>query len=88
MSVWGHKEGKEVPIYTLKSAQVEVRVTAWGAKIVSIKTPDRNGKVADVVLGYDSLDTYLNDTKTFFGSVVGRYGNRIAGGKFSIDGKT
>lgn len=88
MSVWGQKDGKDVPIYTLKSAQVEVRVTAWGAKIVSIKTPDRNGKMADIVLGYDSLDAYLNDTKTFFGSVVGRYGNRIASGKFSIDGKT
>ncbi len=88
MSVWGHKDGKEVPIYTLKSAHVEVRVMALGAKIVSIKTPDRNGKMADIVLGYDSLEGYLNDNKTYFGAVVGRYGNRIAGGKFSIDGKT
>jgi len=88
MSVWGHKDGKDVPIYTLKSGQVEVRVTALGAKIVSIRTPDRNGKMADIVLGYDSLEGYEKDTKTHFGSVVGRYGNRIAGGKFSIDGKS
>ena len=77
-----------MPIYTLKSAQIEVRVTAYGAKLVSIRTPDRNGKMADVVLGYDTLDGYLNDNSTHFGSVVGRYGNRIALGKFSIDGKS
>jgi len=77
-----------VPIYTLKSAQIEVRVMAYGAKLVSIRTPDSSGKMADVVLGYDSLDEYLNDNSTHFGSIVGRYGNRIAGGKFSIDGKS
>jgi aldose 1-epimerase len=87
MKVWGKTaEGVEVPIYTLTSARIEVRVMAYGAHIVSIRTPDRNGKMADVVLGYDSLQEYLNDTKTHFGSVVGRYGNRIALGKFSIDG--
>jgi len=88
MSVWGKIDGKDVPIYTLKSAQIEVRVTAYGAKIVSIKTPDRNGKMADVVLGYDTLQGFEDDNKTHFGSIVGRYGNRIAGGKFSIDGKS
>jgi aldose 1-epimerase len=75
-----------VPIYTLTSAQVEVRVTAFGARLVSVRTADRNGKMADIVLGYDSLDGYLTDTP-HLGSVVGRYGNRIALGKFSIDGK-
>jgi len=89
MSTFGHtKEGVAVPIYTLKSAQIEVRVMAYGAKLVSVRTPDRAGKMADVVLGYDTLEGYLNDTKTHFGSIVGRYGNRIALGKFSIDGKT
>jgi aldose 1-epimerase len=63
-------------------------VTAWGAKLVSVRTPDKNGKVQDVVLGYNTADEYLADSKTFFGSIVGRYGNRIAGGKFTIDGKT
>ena len=89
MSIWGHtKDGKAVPIYTLKSAQIEVRVTAYGAKLVSVRTPDRAGKMADVVLGYDNLEGYLNDNSTHFGSIVGRFGNRIALGKFSIDGKT
>jgi aldose 1-epimerase len=89
MSIWGHTaEGTAVPIYTLKSGQIEVRVMAYGAKLVSVRTPDRAGKMADIVLGYDSLQDYLNDTKTHFGSVVGRYGNRIARGKFSLDGKS
>jgi aldose 1-epimerase len=89
MSIWGHtKDGIAVPIYTLKSAQIEVRVAAYGATLVSVRTPDRAGKMADVVLGYDTLDDYVNDTDTYFGSIVGRYGNRIALGKFSIDGKS
>jgi aldose 1-epimerase len=89
MSIWGHTtEGVAVPIYTLTSAHVEVRVMAYGARLVSIKTPDRAGKMADVVLGYDTLQDYLHDTKTRLGAVVGRYGNRIALGRFSIDGKT
>lgn len=87
MNVFGHTaDGVAVPIYTLTSAQTEVRVTAFGARLVSVRTPDRNGKMADVVLGYDNLDGYLVDTP-HLGSVVGRYGNRIALGKFSIDGK-
>ncbi len=89
MSIWGHTaDGTPVPIYTLKSGQIEVRVMAYGAKLVSIRTPDRSGKMADIVLGYDSLQDYLNDAKTHFGSIVGRYGNRIALGKFSLDDKT
>ncbi|HZP03844.1 MAG TPA: aldose epimerase family protein [Terracidiphilus sp.] len=89
MSIWGHTaDGTPVPIYTLRSGQIEVRVMAYGAKLVSVKTPDRSGKMADVVLGYDSLENYLNDSQTHFGSIVGRYGNRIALGKFTLDGKT
>lgn len=89
MAIWGHTaDGTAVPIYTLTSGKIEVRVMAYGAKLVSVRTPDRTGKVADIVLGYDSLDSYLADNKTYFGAVVGRYGNRIAHGKFSLDGKT
>ena len=88
MSVWGHTaDGVAVPIYTLTSGQIEVRVAAYGAKLVSVRTPDRNGKMADVVLGYDHLEDYLNDNDTHFGSIVGRFGNRIANGRFSIDGE-
>jgi aldose 1-epimerase len=87
MSLWGHTaDGVAVPIFTLKSGKIEARVTAYGAKLVSVRTPDRNGKLADVVLGYDHLDDYLKDNDTHFGSIVGRFGNRIAMGRFSIDG--
>ncbi len=89
MSIWGNTtEGVTVPIYTLTSPRAEVRVTAYGARLVSIKTPDRAGKMADVVLGYDTLQDYLNDSETRLGAVVGRFANRIALGRFSIDGVT
>jgi aldose 1-epimerase len=89
MSTWGHTaDGTAVPIYTLTSGQLEVRVSAYGAHLVSVKAPDKAGKMADVVLGYDTIEGYQSDTKTYFGAVVGRYGNRIALGKFTIDGKT
>jgi aldose 1-epimerase len=81
-------DGTAVDVYTLKSDAVEARVMTYGARIVSIKTADKSGKVADVVLGYDSLAGYLADGKTYFGAIVGRYGNRIAKGEFKLDGKT
>jgi aldose 1-epimerase len=60
-------------------------VISYGAALVSLQAPDRNGKSADIVLGYDSLDGYEQD-KSFFGATIGRYGNRIAGGQFTLDG--
>lgn len=85
---WGKlPDGSTVTIYTLKNPQIEVRVMTFGARVVSITTPDKNGKMADVVLGYDNLESYIKDSKTYFGAIVGRYGNRIADGKFSLDGK-
>jgi len=87
-AVWGHiSDGTSVEIYTLKSKNLEVRAASYGARIVSIRSPDRDGKMADVALGYDSLQNYLDD-RTHVGTVVGRFGNRIANGSFSIDGKT
>lgn len=89
MSIFGKTaDGTAVPIYTLTDGQIEVRVTAFGAHLVSVKAPDRAGKMADVILGYDKLDTYLIKPNPYIGAIVGRYGNRIAGGKFTIDGKT
>jgi len=88
-AIWGHTaEGVAVPIFTLANHEVEVRVMAYGARLVSVRTADRAGRMADIVLGYDTLQGYLNDTKTYLGAIVGRYGNRIAEGKFSIDGKS
>jgi aldose 1-epimerase len=78
-------DGTNVDIYTLKAEGIEAQVMTFGARVVSIKTPDRDGKVENVVLGYSALDGYLADRSTYFGAIVGRYGNRIALGKFSID---
>ena len=89
MAIWGHTaDGTAVPIYTLSDGEIEVRVTAFGAHLVSVKAPDRAGKMADVALGYDKLDTYLIKPNPYIGAIVGRYGNRIAHGKFTLDGKT
>ena len=75
--------------YTLQNANgMVVKITNYGATITSIVVPDRDGVMADVALGYDSADSYVNAiAREYFGAVVGRYGNRIAKGKFSIDGK-
>ena len=83
-------DGRAVEVYTAKNADLEVRVTTYGARIVSLMTKDRDGKMGDVVLGYKSVDGYVaeSDKKTYFGAIVGRYGNRIRDGKFTIDGKT
>ncbi len=79
--------GEKVFEYTLKnSAGLEVKIINYGAAVVSILTPDRNGKFENVVLGHNSLEGYVND-KSYFGAIVGRYGNRIAKGKFKLDGK-
>ena len=88
-AAWGKtSEGTPVKIFTISDHDIKVRITTFGARVVSIETPDRNGKMADVVLGYDNVGQYEKDTSTYFGSIVGRYGNRIAKGTFSIDGKT
>jgi aldose 1-epimerase len=79
-------DGTAVDIYTLKAEGIEAQVMTYGARVVSIKTPDRDGKMTKIVLGYSALDGYLED-KSYLGAIVGRYGNRIAFGKFSIDGQ-
>jgi len=78
-------DGREVFQYTLKNAAgVEVRIINYGAIVTSIRVPDRDGRLADIVLGYDSLAGYLGDN-AYLGAIVGRYGNRIGKGKFKID---
>jgi aldose 1-epimerase len=81
-------DGQPVDVYTLKDKALTVKVITWGAHVIDIEAPDRNGKAGDVVLGYNSMDGYLADHKTYMGSVVGRYGNRIAKAAFPLDGKT
>jgi aldose 1-epimerase len=81
-------EGEAVDLYVLKNKNgVEAAITTYGGAVVSLKVPDRNGKLGDVVLGYDSVDGYVND-KSYFGAIIGRYGNRIGHAQFTLDGKT
>jgi aldose 1-epimerase len=79
-----------IKLYKLRNAQgVEVHVTNFGAIVSSILVPDREGKMGDIALGYHDAGSYLNAVdKPYFGAIVGRYGNRIAGGQFSIDGQS
>jgi aldose 1-epimerase len=81
------KAGEEVLLYRLTNSHgMEVAISPLGATVVSISVPDRNGVAADVVLGFDSLEGYLG-SYPYFGATVGRYGNRIAKGRFRLDGK-
>jgi len=81
-------DGGSADLYVLKNqGGVEVSITNFGGIVVTIKAPDRQGKPGDVVLGSDSLDGYVKHT-AYFGAAIGRYGNRIAHGKFSLDGVT
>ena len=81
-------DGKAVEVVTLvNDLGMEVRAMSYGATILSIKVPDAKGVMGDVVLGYDSLAGYVKNSP-YFGAVVGRYGNRIAKGRFTLDGKT
>ncbi|MDT8416936.1 MAG: aldose epimerase family protein [Lutibacter sp.] len=80
-------EGESVDMYTLKNQKgMEVEVITYGGIITSLKAPNKNGLYEDVVLGYDSLAQYTRKNP-YFGAIIGRYGNRIAKGKFSFDGK-
>src|SRR5205823_6223371 len=81
---FGHTaDGTPVDLFTLSNAGgMEVRTMPYGAIIVSIRVPDRSGQVADVVLGFDTFDEYVAKKPPYFGAVVGRYGNRIAKGRF------
>ena len=80
-------DGKAVDVFTLKDAAIEVKVITYGARLMSVVAPDKTGARADVVLGHPDLAGYLADKGTYFGAVVGRYGNRLAKGQFTIDGK-
>jgi len=84
-------DGTPVEIYTLNDGADEARITTYGGVVVSLKTPDRSGKLADVVLGFDDVDGYVANfngpADAFFGALIGRYANRIAHGSFILDGK-
>jgi len=80
-------DGSKVHLYTLTNAHgLQARVMEYGAILVSMQSPDTSGTLADLTLGFDTLDEWVNRNPHYFGSTVGRYGNRIAHGKFSLDG--
>jgi len=81
-------DGETVDLYTLTNKNgVEAAITTYGGSVVSLKVPDRQGKLGDVVLGFDSVDGYVNNT-SYIGALIGRYGNRIGHAEFRLDGKT
>ena len=87
-SEFGAVDGQPVTLFTLTNASgASVGVIEYGGIVVSLNVPDRDGNLGDVVLGFDTLDAYLADNP-YFGAITGRYANRIAGGKFEIDGTT
>jgi len=80
-------DGKPVSLYTLDNGDLMMQVTNYGGRVVSLWTPDRKNKYADIVLGYENINRYVNNKgERFLGAAVGRYANRIGGGKFTIDG--
>jgi aldose 1-epimerase len=84
-------DGAPVEIYTLSDGPYEARIATYGGIVVSLKAPNRKGRVEDVVLGFDNLDGYVanfnGSSNAYFGAIIGRYANRIAHGSFTLDGK-
>lgn len=81
-------DGKKTDLYILKNtAGMKAAITNYGGRLVSLLVPDKNGKLTDVVVGFGSVQDYVYSTEPYFGATIGRVGNRIAKGKFSLDGK-
>jgi len=86
--VFGQTPDGTAYLYTLTNKNgMEVRISNYGGIIVALKTPDKNGNLADVVLGFDDLEGYMSSANPYFGGIIGRYGNRIAKGTFTLDGQ-
>lgn len=84
-------DGTQIDAYTLSEGKIEARIITYGGIVVSLKTPDKSGKVDDIVLGFDTLDEYVKVSNApgnpFFGALIGRYANRIANAEFKLEGK-
>lgn len=81
---WGNYGGKKIELFTIKD-EIEVKVSNYGGTVVSVRAPDHEGSMGDVVLGFDTLNGYLGN-KSYQGATIGRYANRIRGGRFELDG--
>ncbi|MCW9708131.1 aldose epimerase family protein [Fodinibius salsisoli] len=83
-----HANGKQTDLFILQNEQgMKVAITNYGGRIVSWLAPDAEGKYEDIVLGFDSIEGYLNANETYHGALIGQYGNRIADGQFKLNGK-
>ena len=84
-------DGTPIDVYTLSEGKVEARIITYGGIVISLKVPDKSGKVDDIVLGFDNLDQYVTTSNgpgnPFFGALIGRYGNRIGNATFRLEGK-
>ncbi|MEO8721262.1 MAG: aldose epimerase family protein [Ginsengibacter sp.] len=81
-------DGKPTDLYVLKNYNgMQAAITNYGGRLVSLVVPDKNGKMTDVVVGFKSVEDYQKSTEAYFGATIGRFGNRIAKGKFSLEGK-
>lgn len=81
-------DGKQTDLYILKNANgMTAAITNYGGRLVSLVVPDSSGKMVDVIVGFDSISTFKNSSEPYFGATIGRYGNRIAKGKFTLDGR-
>ena len=83
---YGQLDGQGVRAVTLDNGRIRARLITYGARLTELWVPDRTGEVADVVLGHETLEDYVA-SKAYFGATVGRYGNRIARGRFRLDGR-
>ncbi|HXH05769.1 MAG TPA: aldose epimerase family protein [Vicinamibacterales bacterium] len=82
-------DGTAVDLFTIANGRgLELRAATYGGIIVALQAPDREGRAADIVLGYENLDGYLRDNSPYFGAIIGRYANRIGGARFALDGRT
>jgi aldose 1-epimerase len=79
-------DGTVIHIYALSASGIRARISNYGGAIVSLEVPDKTGRVGDVVLGFDTLAEYIANPTQYFGATIGRYGNRIAKGRFTLDG--
>lgn len=81
-------DGKQTTLYTLQAGDITMQVTNYGARVVALWTPDRYGRMSDIAIGYENIDRYINNTgERYLGAVVGPVANRIAEGRFTLDGK-
>lgn len=80
-------DGKACGLFILKKGNITAAITNYGARIVSLQVPDKNGKLVDVVVGPGTLQDYLDCKEVYYGAAIGRYANRIAKGSFSLEGR-